>query len=156
MSILNVGKKMTIACPEGFHEMTDDEKGNLNILVEGDAVYMTNPEKHIILTVGCRRAGGLAALVTQRDLIGNVEKNVRKSMKPYRYVFGEPFETSIAGVDSNGFDYTYVAQGIPMYGREYVMKVNNMIYYFNFYTRQSLRDESLAELNAILKTVALS
>ncbi len=48
-------------------------------------VCLSDPEGHITVTVGWKRAGGLAALVLSfKDGAKNLEAKLKKSMKPSR------------------------------------------------------------------------
>ena len=64
MTVMAVNHELKFSYPEGFHVMDAEERSKLNIVGEGEFECLSDPERHIIFTVGWKRMGGLAAALT--------------------------------------------------------------------------------------------
>ena len=56
---------LTISCPEGFHVMDEEERSRLNFYGEGECECLSDPDRHIIISIGWARLNGLGAAATQ-------------------------------------------------------------------------------------------
>ena len=140
--ILNDALKLMI--PEGFHVMTEEERGRVRLLTDGEWVGLSNPERHILVTVGWKPVGRFAAaMLSGSELAGTMEKKIRKPMQGLGYRLEGFTERTIAGTKANGFRYGYEAQTIEMTAESCAVKHERTIYYFHFYARAALKQESL-------------
>lgn len=154
MRDLPIDGELRLRYPDGFHELTDDERSRLNTPWPGQWVGISDPERHIIVTAGSKKAGLLAGLLLNaRDLAGNAEKRIRAAMTPYGYRAGDPTERKIAGERAVGFRYAYEAQGIAMCAESCVFKRRGRIYDLHVYAREETRAESFAVWETILSSV---
>ena len=141
MPILNGA--LELHCPEGFHEMDATERQGLRFVEAGPAVCLTDPERHMIVSVGWKKPGLLARLMlNDGDLARAMEGNIARAMKPYGYRREDCPDQSVGGRASKGVRYTYTAQGIDMCGESRVVRAGDTLYYFNFYTRAALRNDN--------------
>ena len=143
-NIISVNDHLTLACPDGFHVMDEEERKNLTFIAEGSCECITDPVRHILITVGCRTLGKLAAmLVSAKDAAGNMETALREAMR--RYCFRENGSAAIelSGEKARGLSYEYVAHDTDMYAESYVAKRGKALYYLNFYVRETYRDKGL-------------
>lgn len=154
MEDLLLNNSLKLPCPQGFHVMDEEERSGMNITGSGPVICLSDPERHMIVSIGWQTVGGLTALLLKSgDIARNSEKAIRRSMESYGYQ-GEGFlQRSIAGNRADGFAYTYEAQGVPMYGESCAVKIGKDFYYFHLYARQALREESLQVWEEILDSV---
>ncbi len=121
------------------------------MLEGGSWIGLSDPERHVLITLGWKQAGGLAsALLTGRDLARNTEKNIRRSMKVFGYRADGFAERPVAGGAAHGFRYGYRAQDAEMYGESFILKSGKTIYYFHLYARAALKAASLPPWEALL------
>lgn len=154
MDVLLLNNELNLTVPAGFHVMTEAERGKLQMPYVGQWVGLSDPERHIIVTAGWKQAGGLAMrLLSGRDLAKNMEKNISKPLQPLGYKPAGSRERTIAGTPAQGFGYSYTAQETPMYGESYAMKRGQTVYYFHFYARAALREESLPVWEELLGSI---
>lgn len=154
MEDILLNNSLKLPCPDGFHVMDEEEKSQLNIMRDGPGVCLSDPERHMMVSIGWQQVGGLTSMLLKSgDIVKNSEKAVSKSMQSYGYQREGFLQRSIAGNQAEGFAYTYEAQGVPMYGQSCAMKVGKVFYYFHCYARQALREESLKVWEEILDSV---
>ena len=73
-----------LSFPDGFHVMDYDERKNLKMIEEGPGECLTNPEKHIIISIGWKELSFLPSLlVSARDASDNAQKAIQSAMQPY-------------------------------------------------------------------------
>ena len=136
MERILLNDELTMICPDGFRILSKEEMDRMQFLEDGPCVCLSDPERHLLASVGWKRPGPLAGLLLNaRDLAKNMEKTVQSSLRSAGY-HCRGFDTKqIAGNRSEGFSYEYSAQGTEMAGMSYVTKIAGTIYYFNFYAR---------------------
>lgn len=150
--ILNDALRLTI--PEGFHVMTDEECGRFTVLEEGEWIGLSDPERHILMTVGWKPVGRFtAALLSGRDIAKNMERWIRKPMQPLGYRLEAFGERAIAGTKAHGLRYGYEVQTVEMMAESYAVKHKRTIYYLHFYARAALWQESLPVREEFLASV---
>ena len=143
-----------LTCPEGFRRMTEEETRGLTTLGEGPWIGLSDPERHMIVTVGWKRLGPIVSrILTGADLAKNAEKRIAASMKPYGFKRTEGVTRTVAGERAHGFRCTYEAQGVAMGAESCVMKRGRDAVYFHVYFRDALREESLPVWEEILASV---
>ena len=139
--------------PDSFHIMDYEEKRKLTFLEKGPGEVFSDPENHITISIGWTKAGGISSkLLNSYDLIKNSESRIKKAMRPYGYELEKMFSADIGGAPADAIRYIYNAQGIGMVGEVWCVKIARNIYYFNFYYRQELREESLEILREMRRT----
>ncbi len=154
MRDLHVGNELLLPVPDGFHELTEEERSKMNMPWAGQWVGISDPERHIVVTAGSKKAGLLAGLLLNaRDLAGNMEKQIRGAMGSFGYRAEGPTSYLIAGEKVSGFRYAYEAQGIAMCAESCVLKRRGTICFFHLYAREELRAESSAAWEEILSSV---
>ena len=149
-----INNTLKLPCPEGFHIMDEEEKKEMNIMGSGPVVCMSDPERHLIVTIGWQQVGGFTSMLLKpKDIVKNSEKVIGRSMASYGYQREGFLTRSIAGNPAEGFAYTYEAKGVPMLGQSWAIKIGKAFYYFHLYARQELRERSLPVLDEVLDSV---
>ncbi len=147
---IKLNEELTITYPDGFHVMNDEEKKKLNA-IGGIGEIITDPDKHIIISFGWKKVGGLISLLfSAENASREVEKNYQSTMKAYGYRSGDYFSRTIAGEEAEGFSFEYIAQEIEMYAESYVLKHNKGFYYIHYYSRTAVKADNATVLNDIL------
>ena len=146
--------KYRLQYPDGFHIMDEEESSRLNLLEGGSFIGLTDPGRHMIITVGWRKTGGfLSVMLKTKDLAAKMEKTIGQAMKPLGFRSEGHLDRIIAGNRAEGFSYTYQAQDTAMLGQSCVLKADKTVFYFHLYTREALREENLPVWNKILDSV---
>lgn len=154
MESITLNDELTLTYPEGFRVLTQDEMDSMQFLEKGPGTCLSDPERHILISVGWKRPGVLAGLMLNAgDLAKNSEKTIRKAMQNMGYRCRGFEKREIAGNRAEGFGFEYSAQGVEMLGETYVMKIGKTIYYLNFYTRRECETETAAVWEQILETI---
>ncbi len=144
-------KDLTLSWPDGFHVMDQAEWSKLKLLASGESAGLSDPERHIIVTVGYRQVNGFsAALLSGRDLAKNMEKQIRKSMISLDYTFTGFHRKTVGGKAAEGFRYSYISNGVSMTGESFVIKNRRELYYLHVYMRTELLESSLTVWEGIL------
>ena len=148
--------KMEMTIPEGFYELGEEELARMNFLSNGPCVCLSDPERHMIISLGLKQTGRFAsALLSAKDLGRNMEKQLKKWMRPYDYRPGDFREREIAGMSAFGFSYGYTVQDVEMYGESYAAKEGKVIYYLHLYAREALKEDSIAVWDKILSSARM-
>ena len=149
-----IGGDLTVSFPEGFRRMTEGEMKNLNRLEDGPGVFMTSPERHIIVTVGRKKIALLASLLlSAKDIAKNAGGQIARAMKPCGCSEPAYTERTVAGARAHGFRYAYMAENVPMEAQTCVLKRGRVVLYFNFYAREALKEESFSVWESVLASV---
>ena len=83
---LIAGNILTLDCPDGFHIMTGEEFSKLNVYGGENGEGMSDPDRHIIVTVGYKPVGALTGLiVSAKDAAKGMEARLKKPMQAYGY-----------------------------------------------------------------------
>ena len=155
MTVMAVNHELKFSYPEGFHVMDAEERSKLNIVGEGEFECLSDPERHIIFTVGWKRMGGLAAALTgAQGSARAMEKKISEPMQQFGYrLVQRLINTSLDGEEAFGFSYEYQAQGIDMVGESYACKKNKTMFFVHVYYRKELQEESLPVWQEILSSM---
>ncbi len=149
-----IGGELTVSFPDGFRRMTDGEMKKLNRLEDGPGIFMTDPERHIIVTVGWKKIALFASLLlSAKDIAKNAGGQIARAMKLYGCSEPAYTERIIAGARAPGFRYAYTAENVPMAAETCVLKRGRVVLYFNFYAREALKEESFSVWESILASV---
>ena len=142
---------LILSYPDGFHVMDEREREKLIIMGNGPWQGLSDPERHIIITVGWKALGGLSAmLVSAKDAVKSMEAKIEKPMRAFGYRPCGNLSKDVDGERAEGFCYEYEAQGVGMYAESYVLKRDKVFYYLHFYARTELKAGSLDIWNDIL------
>ena len=135
---------LTLPIPEGFHVMDEDEWSRMKLLADGEGAGLSDPERHMIVTLGYKQAGGFsAALLSAKDLAKNMEKQICKAMASLGCRSEGLRQRAVGGRDARGVRYDYTAQGTGMTGESWVIKEKREIWYLHAYMRTALLEKSL-------------
>ena len=150
---ITLNNHFRLSYPDGFHVMDEKEREKLNFLLEGPGEVLTDPERHIMISIGWKVPGGLTSmLVSVKDAAKSMEARVRKPMRSYGYQANGFVTKTVGGENAEGFCYEYEAQGTGMYAESYVLKHKRVFYYLHFYARRKLKDENLGIWAAMLSS----
>lgn len=145
MQEIIINDELVLCVPDGFHVMTEEERSGLQMLNGGEWIGLSDPDRHIKVSVGWKKINGFSALLLSgKDLAKNSEKSVSGPMSAYGYRLEGFLETVIAGEKAAGFRYRYDAQQIAMAAELDALKIGKSVYYFNLYSRGEHRKESAA------------
>ncbi|MCR5795845.1 MAG: hypothetical protein K6G61_10935 [Solobacterium sp.] len=153
MSELIINNELTMDCPEGFHVLSDEERSRMNMLREGEWTGMSDPERHIIASAGWEKPAFISVIMGANDIADVCEKRIRKALQPMGYKLESREERTIAGEKAAGICYGYTVQDTGMCAKTYAFRRGKYVYYFHFYYREALKEESLPVLEALLASV---
>ena len=135
---------LTLPIPEGFHVMDEEEWSRMKLLADGEGAGLSDPERHIVVTLGWKQTGGFsAALLSAKDLAKNMEKQICKAMAALGCKSEGVKQRAIGGREAHGLRYGYTAQGTAMTGESWVIKEKKEILYLHGYMRTELLEASL-------------
>ncbi len=134
---------LRVSCPEGFREMNESEKAGLHFAMEAPGICLTNPEKHMVVSIGWVKSGMASLLLSEKDAARKGEEKVSRLMKDLGYQLEEYPNRTLDEEKASGYRYHYTAQDIGMTGETLVAKHRKVFYYLNLYCRTELREESL-------------
>ena len=143
--------ELKLCYPDSFHVLDETEKSALKFLGTGPGICLSDPERHILISIGWKSISGLAAmLVNSKDAAKRMEADISKPMLAYgcdRHGFAEK---SVGSETASGFSYVYEAEGVEMYGESFALKHGRTLYYLNLYARRNMREESVKTWSEIL------
>ncbi|MBQ6388141.1 MAG: hypothetical protein IJH90_00735 [Mogibacterium sp.] len=153
---ISIENKLFMDCPEGFRELSEEEKAGMNIAPGGKCLCISDPVRHIIISVAWLRLNGLSSwLLGRREVSWNMTRQIEKKLKPFSFVWLDDTKHTIDGQLARGMDYEYTAKGINMFGESLAVKVGEDLYYFHMYSRKVCREESLEIFGEILDNIAI-
>lgn len=142
MKTMALNHEVRFSCPDGFHVMDAEERSKLNFYEEGEGECLSDPERHIIISIGWKHLQGLAALAGAANAAKTMEKAISKPMQQFGYRLVKMKDSVLDGEPVKGFCYEYEAQGISMVGESLACKRNKTMYYLHVYYRKELQEES--------------
>ena len=149
--------KLTLPCPDGFHVMDETEQSGIRFFGDSPGRCLSDPERHILISVGRKTLGGLSTLlINAKDAAKRMEASIRKPMLEYGYRLNGFAAKSVGSERAEGFSYEYESQGTGMYGESYVVKRDKALYYLNLYARKEQRPDSLEVWTTILSSAKWS
>ena len=155
--MVKLDDKLTLSFPDGFHVMDDAEKSGMQFYGGNPGKCLSNPECHVMISIGRKSIGGLSALlINTKDAAKRMEARIRKPMQAYGYRLNGFAAKNVGGEQAEGFGYEYESQGIDMYGESCVIRHDRTLYYLNFYARRELMSKSLDARNEILASAVWS
>lgn len=154
MQSLVLNNELTLPCPDGFYVMDEEEIKTLAFIASGPGVCLKDPDRHIVVSAGYKKAGGLTArLLNQKDVATKSEGSIRDAMRAYGYLREGAGKREIGGLPADGFQYSYTAEETDMYGETYVLKKGKTFYYFHAYMRNAHKKGGQMVLDEILNGV---
>ena len=138
--------------PEGFHVMDSEELSSLKAYGGQPNWCIKDPERHIIITVSWKKSGFAALLTSSGEVARSMEKHISKASEPFGYELQGFITRNLGEKTTDGFCYTYTAQGIPMTTETHSLKNKKMFYYINIYMRTELLSESETTTASILES----
>ena len=88
---------------DGFHVMADSELAKLRSPWQGPMQGLSDPARHIMITVGWKPVGNvLSMLLKPKDIAKKMESDIRKAMKAYDYRPQGFLTKEIAGQKAEG------------------------------------------------------
>ena len=151
---ISLNNEWMMTFPEGFRVLDENERGALRFIAAGEGACLSDPARHMLVTLGWKTVGGLTALVLNgKDLARSMEKHISAPIQPYGYRLEERRERPLGGGTAVGVRYRYRAQETDMLGESYVLKSGKTLYYYHLYARAALEKESLACWETLLDSV---
>ena len=148
---MQINNALEIPFPEGFRKMSENELAGLKMPEGGESVVLSNEEKHLIFTVGWKKAVFLGRMLSTRDLEATMGLLIRKAMKHLDYSETDAGDLEVGGETAEGFCYRYTAaNGTEMSAASYALKKGNTSYYFHLYSRRQLESENIELVRRIL------
>ena len=146
--------ELELYLPEGFHELSAEEAGRLEFTEPGAGSVFSDPDRHILVSIGWKKIGALAGvLLSEKDLSKRMEKSLGDSMASFGYRAIAGLNKTLDGDTAEGIRYRYVTQGTEMEGESLVLKHKKTLYYFHFYTRTAMVAENQPVWEQILGSV---
>lgn len=153
---ISIENRLYMDCPEGFRELTEEEKAGMNLESGGKTLVISDSVRHIVITAGWKQISGLSSfLLGRREVSWNMIRQIEKNMKKFSYVWLADVKKTVDGQVARGVDYDYVVNGINMTGESLAIKYNEDIFYFHMYARKVRREESMEVFEEILGSVAI-
>lgn len=148
-------EKLILEYPDGFHELDEDERKSLTFLEEGPCLCLSDPAKHILISIGWKHLNGFVSMMLNTsEIAGDMAKKIEAGMQSFDYRRLGSVSRTIAGHKAEGIDYEYKAEGTDMFGESLALKLEKDLYYFNLYTRQEFTADSMKGFEDILGTAA--
>ena len=129
METVVLNNEMQLSYPDGFHVTSEEELSKMTFYGEAPGWCISDPGRHIDLSVSWKKTNGLfAKILNTREIAKNMGR-------------------------ADGYLYAYEVQGTGMAGESLYLKNRNTFYYIHCYFRDALRDASLPVLDEIFGTV---
>lgn len=69
MERMTLNNELQFPVPEGFHVMDEEEMSGMTMLAAGPGVCLKDPERHMVVSVGYKKAGLLTSkMLSQKDI----------------------------------------------------------------------------------------
>ena len=147
-----LNNELTISVPDGFHVMDDEELGKLNSYGEKPGWCITDPDRHITVSIAWKKGAVASFLLSSREIAKKMDMSLQKMMAPYGYERQMFVQEDLGGRDAFGFLYSYDVQEIGMSGESLSAKNGKTFYYVHCYMRRELLEESLPVLKKIFES----
>ena len=151
MKDLLINNTYRLSYPESFFVMDPEERSRQNFLETGPGVCLSDPDKHILISIAWKKVGKLwYSLLKTKDLKKAMEACTVKPMQAFQIRTEEACEVTFCGIETGGFGFSYQVQDTDMAGRSYVMKDEGTLWYFHCYVREENREEGFRLFAEIL------
>ena len=151
---MKLNNELELTIPEGFHEMDEDERSKVTFAGGEPGLCISNPELHIMVTVGWRTLNGFGAmLMSAKSAARSTEAQIGKLMQRFKYQSQGFSERELGGKSAGGFKYIYDSKNIGMMGETFFVKSGKTLYGFNYYGRRALENKSMPVWHELLDSV---
>ena len=151
---LLLNESLELSYPDGFHVMDEEERSKLTLLEEGPCEFLTDPDRHMIISIGWKPLGGLTSLLLNaKDIAKTMKARIAKATVQYDFKEVGPVIKNVGGEEADGFAYTYKSNDIEMFGESLVIKHDKVFYYLHVYIRENAKEENIEVWNEILSSV---
>ena len=134
-----IHSELSLSYPDGFREVDREELKRLFQDDNPNRWGIWDEEKHIILAVFWHDANKLlSALAGAGDVAKSTEKKLKKGLKNHGYRFDGFYKTTLCGLESHGFRYSYRVGEIAQAAEVLVLKRKNTCYTIYYYAREEL------------------
>ena len=147
-----LNQELMISIPEGFHVMSEEELSKLNHYGQIPNWCVSDPDRHIILSVSWKKSGFASLLLNTVEVAKKMEGEIHRLLSSYGYELKGYITANLGGVSADGFRCSYIAQDVPMIGESLSAKKGKVFYYIHGYLREELQEESLRTLEEIFRT----
>ena len=155
MTAITLNGSLKITFPEGFTEMSREELKQAYGDDVPDRYGMKDTEKHIIFCVYWHKGPSfLSKLADCKSLRDRCERLISKSMRNHDYRLEEKFESTLCGLEVQGFRHSYVLQDIDFVSEVRVIKRDNVCYTLYYYTRKETQEENESVRDEILNSIS--
>ncbi|MBR3211751.1 MAG: hypothetical protein IKF70_01470 [Firmicutes bacterium] len=155
MEYVVINDELAFPIPDGFHIMDEEERSQLNMLGGAPGTCLSDPARHMIISIGWHKAGRLATmLLNTAEIAKTMEARIKEPMADFDYALLEFVATRIGGKQANGFDYVYETEGIPMFAESLVLKNKKNLYYLHFYCRRANKIDGVEAWSSILSSAS--
>ena len=124
--------------PEGIRVLSDEERRGMNFIENGPGVCLSDPDRHIKISISWKKAGLLAVLADPKDAVKTMEARIGSPMQQFGYKQEGFFERPVGGKMFSGFRYSYTVQDTGMTGESLIGKNGKVFYYLHFYARSEM------------------
>ena len=153
MSEISINNRFRLLCPEGFREMTEEEREKRDLPADSNTLCLIDEGDSMLASIGWKDVGIVSSLLLYIiQPVASMEASVHQAMTGYGYRKETMLERSIGGRPAKGFRFTYTA-GAPMVGESYVIREGRSLTFFHVYLKADLQDETLARWNRLLDAV---
>ena len=59
MNLISINDRYTLPVPDGFHVLEEADKQKLNVMGGGDWMGLSDPVRHLLMTLGWKKIGKL-------------------------------------------------------------------------------------------------
>ena len=155
MEHLLLNNELLLPCPDGFHPLNEEECAALPQLESGSGAVLSDPARHMLISVGWKQPNGFALLLLSDDEVAKrTEQTVRRAMQRFGYRAEGFLTRTIAQLPAKGFRYGYTAQGVEMSAENCILRRKKTLWYFHCYVRAAQRDEGFALWETVLGGIA--
>ena len=75
MNLISINDRYTLPVPDGFHVVEETDKQKLNVMGGGDWMGLSDPDRHLLMTLGWKKIGKLPSkLLNTQGLAKAMEK----------------------------------------------------------------------------------
>ena len=141
MKSMLISGVMTLHYPDSFHEMSRQELADAQFLNDEKGMCISDPDSHILISVGYQQINGFSALMLSgKDIAVKDEKIIGRRIRDLGYQREGFLRRKASGKTAEGFGYTYDKNGIRMYGEYLIIKNGRTLCYLYLYTRNELKE----------------
>lgn len=84
MKTILLNDELELTCPESFRVLSHEERNQLSFIEEGPGECLKDDSRHIMISIGWKRIGGLVSLLAStKDISVQSEKAVSQALSAY-------------------------------------------------------------------------